>query len=96
LKEIGDRKKEIKELENQIGKYVKIRATYAAYKKNGFDRAFYDANVDDIMLHKAAKKYFNEHNHKGKLPSIKTLKTEWDELEKYAVNTIQNTSIAFF
>jgi len=82
LKEIGDQQKLIKELEYQIGHYGKTRAVYAAYKKSGLDRAFYDANVGDILLHKAAKKYFNEHNHKGKLPSINTLKAEWGELEK--------------
>jgi len=36
----------------------------------------------DIMLHKAAKKYFDEQGFKTKLPSINTLKAEWGALEK--------------
>ena len=82
MKEIGDRKKEIAELQKYIGQYGKTRDVYAAYKRSGFDRAFYDANVADILLHKAAKNYFNEHNFKGKLPSINALKAEWGTLEK--------------
>jgi hypothetical protein len=82
LKEIGDRKKEITELQKHIGQYGKTRDVYAAYKRSGFDRAFYDANVADILLHKAAKNYFNEHNFKTKLPSINQLKAEWGTLEK--------------
>ncbi|MDR1665225.1 MAG: hypothetical protein LBR83_09960, partial [Clostridiales bacterium] len=43
------------------------------------------ANRADITLHKAAKKYFNEHNSvrkSGKLPSINQLREQWAELEK--------------
>ena len=81
LKEIGDRQKAIKELQYQIGHYSKTRDTYAAYKKSGWSKAFYEANSADIILHKAAKKYFDEHNFKTKLPSINSLKQEWAILE---------------
>jgi len=82
LKEIGDRQKAIKELEYEIGNYGKTRSVYDAYIRSGRDKAFYEANVSDILLHKAAKKYFDEHSMKGKLPSINSLKAEWGELEK--------------
>ena len=82
LKEIGDRQKAIKELEYEIGNYGKTRSVYDAYKRSGRDNSFYEANRADIALHQAAKKYFDEHNMKGKLPSINSLKAEWGELEK--------------
>jgi hypothetical protein len=42
-----------------------------------FDRAFYDANVADIILHRAAKKFFDAQGFNGKLPSIYSLKQEY-------------------
>jgi len=55
---------------------------YAAYKRSGWDSAFFEANRAALTLHKAAKKYFDEQGFKGKLPSINSLKAEWGELEK--------------
>jgi hypothetical protein len=81
LKAIETRQKEITELQKQIGTYGKTRAVYAAYKKRGWSRDYYDVNTADIVLHRAAKKYFNEQNFTGKLPSINTLKQEWATLE---------------
>jgi hypothetical protein len=81
LKEIGNRQKEITELQKQIGYYGKTRDTYAAYKRSGWDNNCFEANHADITLHKAAKKYFDEQNLKGKLPSINQLKQEWAMIE---------------
>ena len=81
LKEVETRQKEINELQRQIGTYSKTREVYAKYKASGWSRDFYDIHAADIILHKAAKKYFNEQNFKGKLPSINTLKQEWATLE---------------
>jgi hypothetical protein len=81
LKEIGDRQKKITELQKYIGQYGKTRDIYAAYKRSGWDSAFYEANRADLTLHKAAKKYFDEHGFKTKLPSINSLKAEWATLE---------------
>jgi hypothetical protein len=50
---------------------------FAAYKKSGYDRAYYDANAGDIILHRAAKKFFDAQGLKGKLPSINSLKQEY-------------------
>ena len=60
---------------------MKTRDTYAKYKASGWDKDFFEAERADITLHKAAKKYFDEHNYKGKLPSINQLKQEWATLE---------------
>ena len=81
LKEIGTRQREISELQKEIGVYGKTRDIYARYKASGWNRSFYDIHAADIILHKAAKKYFDEHSFKGKLPSINTLKQEWASLD---------------
>jgi hypothetical protein len=39
------------------------------------------AHTADIILHRAAKKYFGSQNLGGKLPPIATLKQEWATLE---------------
>ena len=54
---------------------------YAKYRRSGFDRDFFDIHAADIILHKAAKKYFDELKI-TKLPSINSLRSEWAELEK--------------
>jgi hypothetical protein len=72
--------KDIAELQKQIGAYGKTRAVYAAYQKSGWDRDFYDTNAADIILHRAAKKFFDAKGFKGKLPSINQLKQEYAAL----------------
>ena len=75
IREIEARQKEISELQKQIGTYGKTRDIYAKYKASGWDRGFYDVHAADIILHRAAKKYFDELGMK-KLPSINQLKQE--------------------
>jgi hypothetical protein len=55
---IEDEQKSSSEMQKQIGVYHKTHKVYDAYKRSGWDRAFYDANAADIILHRAAKKYF--------------------------------------
>ena len=64
--------------------YENANGAYNAYKRSGWDKDFFEANRADITLHKAAKKYFDEHGsvRNGKLPSINTLREQWAELEK--------------
>ena len=76
IREIETRQKEIAELQKQIGTYGKTRDIYAKYKASGWDRDFYDIHAADIILHRAAKKYFDELGMK-KLPSINQLKQEY-------------------
>ena len=79
IREIEARQKEISVLQKQIGTYGKTRDIYAKYKASGWDRDFYDIHATDIILHRAAKKYFNELGMK-KLPSINQLKQEYGAL----------------
>jgi hypothetical protein len=81
LKEVETRQSQITELQKQIETYGKTRDTYAIYKKSGWDKDYYDANATDIILHRAAKKYFDAQGFKGKRPSINSLKQEWSALE---------------
>ncbi|MCC8099971.1 MAG: relaxase, partial [Clostridiales bacterium] len=75
------RMKEIAELQRQIGTYGKTREVYLQYKKlpQKKQAAFYEAHRSDIMLHEAAKRYFDSLGME-KLPSIKALKQEYAAL----------------
>jgi len=68
---------DIAELQKQIGTYTKTRRVFDEYKRSGYDLAYYDANAADIILHRAAKKFFDSQGFKGKLPSINSLKQEY-------------------
>jgi chaperonin cofactor prefoldin len=76
IKSIEKRLKEITELQKQIGTYGKTKEVYAKYKASGWNQNFYDAHVADILLHKAAKKYFDSLGLK-KLPKMADLKQEY-------------------
>jgi len=79
IQEIESRQKEISKLQKYIGQYSKTRDIYAKYKASGWSNAFYDKHTADIILHRAAKKYFNDIG-KKKLPSISSLKQEYAKL----------------
>ena len=66
------------ELQKQIVNYAKTRTVYAEYRKAGYSRKFRAAHEADILIHQAAKKYFDSLGGK-KLPTVKALR------EKYAV-----------
>ena len=82
IKKADEKMAAISDLQKQIGTYSKTRNVYAAYKRSGFDQAFFEANAADIILHKTAKKYFDNQGFKGKLPSINSLKEAWGNLAK--------------
>ena len=83
IKEIETRQKEISELQKQIGTYGKTRDIYKKYLVSKRDQGFYEIHAADIILHEAAKKFFNESGYgkNTKLPSINMLKQEWATLE---------------
>ena len=80
IRGIEDKQKEIAELQKQIGAYGKTRGIFERYKASKYSRAFYDEHAADINIHRAAKRFFDEHGYKGKLPTINALKQEWAEL----------------
>ena len=81
LKANEARLKSITELQKHIGTYGKTREVYKQYQSAKNKQKFYDEHAGDIILHKAAKKYFDEQDFKGKLPSMNSLKQEWAALE---------------
>lgn len=81
IKAAEKRLQEIAVLKTQIINYVKTRETYIAYRKAGYSKKFLEKHESEIILHKAAKKYFDEKGLK-KLPSVKSLNTEYAELLK--------------
>lgn len=79
IKAAEKRMAEIAVLKIQIVSYAKTRATYVAYRKAGYSKKFHSEHESDILLHKAAKKSFDELGLK-KLPTVKSLQTEYAAL----------------
>ncbi len=79
IKDIEKRMSEIKILKTNIINYSKTRDVYIAYRKSGYSKKFLAENESDILLHKAAKKTFDEIGLK-KLPTIKNLQSEYSAL----------------
>lgn len=72
------RLKEIAEMKKAIINYLKTKDVYAEWKKSGYSKSFYAAHEEQIILHKAAKKAFDEIQ--GKIPTIKALSAEYSEV----------------
>ncbi len=79
IKAAEARMSEIAELKTQIINYSKTREVYAAYRKAGYSKKFLAEHEREILLHKAAKKAFDELGLK-KLPTVKSLQAEYAEL----------------
>ena len=73
--------KEKDEMKTQIIAYMKTREVYDGYRKSGYSRAYYTEHEREILLHKAAKKSFDEWNLR-KLPTVKSLNVEYTDLVK--------------
>ena len=79
IKAAEKRMAEIAVLKTQIINYAKTRDTYVAYRKAGYSKKFLSEHESDILLHKAAKKSFDELGVK-KLPTVKSLQAEYAAL----------------
>ena len=79
IKAAESRMAEIAVLKTHIINYAKTRDTYTAYRKAGYSRKYYDAHESDIIIHKAAKKAFDDLALK-KLPTVKSLQAEYSDL----------------
>ena len=88
MKSAENRMAEIKILQRHIINYVKTRDTYVAYRKAGYSKKFLAEHESEIILHKAAKQFFDEQGLK-KLPTVKSLQAEYAQLlsEKKAMYT---------
>ena len=70
---------EIKIMQQHIINYAKTRDVYVAYRKAGYSKKFLSEHESEIILHKAAKQFFDEQNLK-KLPTVKSLQAEYAQL----------------
>lgn len=79
IKAAENRMAEIAVLKTHIINYAKTRDIYAAYRKAGYSKKYYDAHESDIIIHKAAKRAFDDLALK-KLPTVKSLQAEYSDL----------------
>lgn len=86
IKTAEQRMAEIKVLQQHIVNYSKTRSTYVAYRQAGYSRKFLSEHEPEIILHKAAKQFFDDQGLK-KLPTFKSLQAEYTQLlsEKKAI-----------
>ena len=81
IRAADSRMAEISELRTQIIHYAKTREVYAAYRKAGYSKKFRAEHEAEILLHQAAKEFFDKQGIK-KLPKVKDLNAEYTELLK--------------
>lgn len=78
LKTAQTRLSEIAEAKTMIINYMRTKNVYAAYKKSGFSKKFFEANREALTLMEASKKYFNGMG--GHIPKLKELNVEYDSV----------------
>ena len=69
---------EITELKKHIINYSKTREVYAAYRKSGYSKKYFEEHREELTLHKAAKKAFSKIE--GRIPKIKELNAEYEQV----------------
>lgn len=79
IKTTDKRIAEVSSLRTHIINYFRTRDIYTAYRKTGYSKKFLEEHEADILLHKAAKKTFDDLRLK-KLPTIKSLQAEYTQL----------------
>lgn len=79
IKGAEQRMAEIAVMKTHIINYAKTRDVYVAYRKAGYSKKFKAEHESDILLHQAAKKFFDESGLK-KLPTVKSLQAEYAAL----------------
>ena len=79
IKNAEQRMTEIKILQQHIVNYSKTRNIYVGYRKAGYSKKYLAEHEADILLHKAAKKYFDDQGLE-RLPTYQSLHKEYAEL----------------
>lgn len=79
IKNLEERLQRNAVLQRHIQNYSKTRPVYVEYQKSHYDPKFKEAHEQEILLHMAVRKYFDELG-TSKLPTIKALKLEYAEL----------------
>lgn len=79
LKATEARMSEVEELKKQVINYLRTLETFRAYKASGYSKRYLAEHEQEILLHRAAKKAFNDLGLK-KLPTVKALQAEYAAL----------------
>lgn len=79
IKTAEKRMAEIAVLKTHIINYAKTRDVYVAYRKAGYSKKYAAEHESALLLHKAAKQFFDEAGSK-KLPTVKSLQAEYSRL----------------
>ena len=79
LKATEARMSEVEELKKHVINYLRTRETFRAYKASGYSKRYLADHEQEILLHRAAKKAFNDLGLK-KLPTVKALQAEYAAL----------------
>lgn len=79
IRDAEKRMTEIQIMRTQIINYAKTRETYTAYRKAGYSKKFLSEHESDILLHKAAKQFFDKQGLE-RLPSVRSLQAEYADL----------------
>jgi hypothetical protein len=79
IKAAEKRMAEICVLKTHIINYSKTRDVYSGYKAAGYSKKYLAEHESDIIIHKAAKKAFDELGMK-KLPTVRRLQDEYAKL----------------
>ncbi len=79
IKTAETRMAEIAILKTQIINYAKTREVFDGYKASRYSKKYLAEHESDILLHRAAKKTFNDMGIQ-KLPTVKSLQTEYAKL----------------
>ncbi len=79
LKATEARMSEAEELKKHVINYLQTRETFRAYKDSGYSKRYLAEHEQEILLHRAAKKAFNDLGLK-KLPTVKALRAEYAAL----------------
>lgn len=79
IKAAEGRMAEITVLRTHIANYARTRDVYIGYRKAGYSKKYLAEHESDILLHRAAKKAFDELGVK-KLPTVRCLQDEYAKL----------------
>ena len=79
-KALEARLSKITELKKHIINYSKTKDIYKQYRNSGYSKKFFEEHREALTLHKAAKEAFSKI--KGKIPSIRELNQEYEQVLK--------------
>ena len=79
IKELESQMSDNAELQKQIVNYAKTRAVYVEYRKAGYGKKYRAEHEADILIHQAAKQYFDKLGLE-KLPRVRSLREQYADL----------------